>query len=376
MVYKFCPQCKTSSNVSAKKCKKCQEPLGAKYRVVTQDKGVRYTRVVDSLKMAQDIDKITKTDMLRGEFVIADHQKKKVVTLNDIWVQHLPNIQAVNKAWKDDFLNYNRHIKPVFGDMPLKEITYSRIVKFQRSFDKKLSIRGRSFEPATVKHQLVLLRRLFNVAIKSKKYIGTNPVSEIDMPVVDNEVIRVLTDEQFAELQRILDLWPIKQSAAIIRFLIYTGCRRGEAFSLKWSDVDFDRKMITFTKPKGRKTTTIPVNDVVIGILNNIERKQSEHVFPGKLGGRLTDISCWKRISKMAKLPKEFRLHDLRHHFASCLISNGIDISVISKLLTHKNIATTMKYSHLSNVAMKAGADKAEELFNPKLTEIIQLKHG
>jgi integrase len=143
---------------------------------------------------------------------------------------------------------------------------------------------------------------------------------------------------------------------------------------LKWSDVDVERGFITLLHPKGGKTITLPLNSMAIDVLKSIERKDSEYVFPGKTGEKLTDFSSsWRRIKKLAKLPVEFRLHDLRHHYASVLVSGGIDIFTVSRLLSHKDVSTTKRYAHLSDAAMKTATDKAEELFNPKTAEIIQL---
>jgi len=372
MIYRHCPKCKKSNQVKAKSCAKCGETLSAKYRVIIVEKGHRASRVVDSLVMAREIESAMKADILRGEFNILDHRVKKSVTLNDIWIEYLPSIQATNKAWKDDFRNYNKHIQPVFGDMALDDIDYSKIDKFKLSFNGKLNARGKNYEPATIKHQIVLLRRLFNIAIKRGKYQGLNPVNQIDMPVIDNEIVTYLSDSQFEKLKDTLEKWPVKQSVNLIKFLVSTGIRRGEAFSLKWTDLDIERGIMKISKPKGRKTVSIPLNDLAIEILNGISKTdESPYVFPGKDGAKLTDISCWKRIKKAADIPKDFRLHDLRHHFASMLCWNGVDIYVVSKLLTHKDVSTTLKYAHLNNETMKNGSDKVIDIFDRKQAENI-----
>ena len=377
MIYKHCPKCKTSNVVAAKKCKKCEELLGAKYRVIVKDKGMRNSRIVDSLVMAREIEVVIKADMLRGEFVIADHRRKKKIVLDDVWSKYLPSIKNTNKSWRDDKYNYESHIQPVFGSMELSNISVFSVEKFKRSFKGKLNIRGKVFEPATIKHQLVLLRRLLNMAIKWNMLSSLNPVCKVQMPKIDNEVVRFLDADQLSELMRVLDIWPVKQSSSFIRFLMFTGVRRGEAFSLKWENVDIERGFITLMNPKGGKTVKLPLNNMAIDVLKSIDRKESDYVFPGKTGERLTDISSsWRRIKKIAKLPVEFRLHDLRHHYASTLVSGGVDIFTVSRLLSHKDVGTTKRYAHLSDAAMKSATDRAEELFNPKVAEIIQLKHG
>jgi site-specific recombinase XerD len=93
----------------------------------------------------------------------------------------------------------------------------------------------------------------------------------------------------------------------------------------------------------------------------------SPFVFPGKGGQQRTDFKGpWLRIRKAAGLPENFRLHGLRHHFASTLVSAGYDLLMVQKLLTHKDSRTTQRYAHLAPGALKEAARKSGELLTPK----------
>lgn len=75
----------------------------------------------------------------------------------------------------------------------------------------------------------------------------------------------------------------------------------------------------------------------------------------------------WYAIRKVAGLPEKYRLHGLRHKFASRLVSNGVDIYTASKLAAHKDLRTTEKrYAHLSDAALRRAASKSRELLTPK----------
>lgn len=374
MIYKHCPNCKRSNALKAVKCSNCGETLGSKYRIIVKEKGNRTSRVVDSLIMAREIEATIKTDMLRDEYAITNHRTKKIVTLNDIWDKYLPMIQTSKKSWACDLSIYNLHLEPVFGDKPLNEISPFLIEKFKRSFTDKTSCRGKSFSQATIKHAMVILSRLFVMAIRWNKFKDANPVSKVKMPKLDNELVRFLDAGQLAKLEHVLDIWPVKQSRDIIRFLLYTGCRRGEALSLTWADVDLDRALITLQAPKGGRSVTLPVNDLALDVLKGIEKTESPFLFHRKNGDKLDVAPQWKAIKKQAGIPTEFRLHDLRHHYASSLVSNGVDIYTVSKLLSHKSLEMTKRYAHLSDAAMKSATDKASQIFSRQSAEIIQLK--
>jgi integrase len=99
----------------------------------------------------------------------------------------------------------------------------------------------------------------------------------------------------------------------------FTGMSRGEIFKLEERDIDYHMKLITIRTPKGGKTSTIGLSNMV----ENIIREQLEwkcdrfhcspYVFPGRTGGLPTDCSAVDSIKRQAKLPKSFRpFHGLR----------------------------------------------------------------
>ena len=231
---------------------------------------------------------------------------------------------------------------------------------------KGLNKNGKPYSTATIKHQLVLLKRLFNLAKKWRLYAGDNPVDEVEMPKLDNIRTEFLTEQEAINLAEVLDTWPCRDSVAFIRFTLFTGFRRGELFKLTWDDVDFERGMVTLREPKGGKTITTNVSPEALDILRGME-VSSPYVFPGKDGGQRTDFKGpWKKIRKAAGLPSNFRFHGLRHNFGSTLASAGVDLQVIQKLLGHKDYRTTLRYAHLSPGVIKEAAIKSGNLLNPK----------
>jgi site-specific recombinase XerD len=89
-------------------------------------------------------------------------------------------------------------------------------------------------------------------------------------------------------------------------------------------------------------------------------------VFPGDNGRQRVDFKGpWYRIRKAAGLPEKLRLHGLRHNFASYMISNGVNLSVVGALLTHKHASTTQRYAHLRPDAVKQAAEKSAERLTP-----------
>ena len=159
---------------------------------------------------------------------------------------------------------------------------------------------GKPFAAATIKHQLVIIRRLYNLARKWDLYDGKNPIDSVSMPKLDNQQTEFLTDEELTRLLDTLENWPFKDTVAFIKFALFTGMRRGELFKLQWDDVDFERGIITLRDPKSGKTENIPVSMKALDVLKALE-VTSPFVFPGKDGNQRVDFNGpWQRIRKAA----------------------------------------------------------------------------
>jgi integrase len=362
----FCPKCKSNYGLDAKSCSNCGATFGRdkKYRVCVSIKGKRITRVVDNLTIARETEAAIKGDMVRGEFDI-NRNGKKIPTLNEVWQRYLPWAKEHKKSWNNDLGYYRRHLEPRFGKKSMDAISPIDIERMKTELRKGVSKRGKPFAAATIKHQLVIIRRLYNLARKWDLYDGKNPIDSVAMPKLDNLQTEFLTDEELLRLLDTLENWHSQDTVAFIKFAMFTGLRRGELFKLTWDDVDFSRNMVTLRDPKNGKTQTIPVSSQALDVLRGIE-PSSTYVFPGKNGEQRTNFSGpWRRIREAAGLPAGFRFHGLRHNFASTLVSNGVDLLSVSKLLTHADVRTTQRYAHLSPGAIRDAALKSGDLFTP-----------
>lgn len=376
MILLYCPKpCSTDNPVTAKRCKKCGKPFpvhGKKYRVRVIYKGHRVTRLTHSLELAREIESAIKGDLARGKFdIYAPH---KEITLDAVFEKYLPFAKSKKKTWANDQSIYNRHIQPVFGNKKLSQILPLHIERLKSELKKTVNKNGKPYAAQTVKHVLIVIRRLYNVASKWGLYKGLKPMDKVEMPKVDNEKIAFLTTAQTAKLIETLDAWPDMDGADFIRLAFLTGLRKSELLKLNFAQIDFENGMIKLLNPKGGKTISIPVSDAAMDVFKRRYEYSCEFVFPGKADGHRYDIKRpWAHISKAAGL-EGFRLHDLRHNFASQLVSSGVSINIVKELLTHKNIQTTMKYAHLKPEILKAAAKESVNMITGKAAaEVVEL---
>lgn len=150
----------------------------------------------------------------------------------------------------------------------------------------------------------------------------------------------------------------------LVTLALHTGLRRGELFGLRWRDVDLGRAMAT-VRGEGAKsghTRHVPLNTTAVAALQawlgDATPAGSALVFTGTDGEPLTDVKkAWANLVKRATL-KDFRFHDLRHTFASKLVTAGVDLNTVRELLGHGDIKMTLRYAHLAPETKAAAVAK------------------
>jgi integrase len=236
----------------------------------------------------------------------------------------------------------------------------------------------KSKSPQTVKHVLVLLKRIANFGVK--KGLSAGLQFTIEMPRLNNEKTEDLTPDELSRLLEAIDKADSLQAANLMRMALFSGMRRGELFRLQWADLDFERGFIHLRDTKGGKDQTIPMNAEAHKILEGHERTASPFVFPGRKGKKRVDIhKTVNRIKEAAGLPKNFRaVHGLRHVYASMLASSGrVDMYTLQKLLTHKSPQMTQRYAHLRDESLRAASELAGSIIqaaNGKKDNVVSLK--
>jgi integrase len=96
-------------------------------------------------------------------------------------------------------------------------------------------------------------------------------------------------------------------------------------------------------------------------------RKATPWLFPGDTPGQpVQEVRrFWAQVQKQCGL-QDVRIHDLRHTFASLLVSGGASLEMIGKLLGHSQMQTTLRYAHLMDSPLRAGVDAVASAFRPQ----------
>ncbi|MBC2735883.1 MAG: site-specific integrase [Desulfobacteraceae bacterium] len=306
-------------------------------------------------------------DQTRQEKRIAEKAAKEAEntqwTINALW-DHYCASHADNKSLTNEKAKYELYVRSGLGKKEPHELVPLDVDRLRL----KLQRAGKRTMAARV---LELLRRSVNYGIKR----GLVPPIKfkIEIPRLNNEVTEDLSPEQIKKLVKALDNDEDQTAANVMRLALFTGMRKGEIFKLRWDDIDFRRGFITMLDPKGGKDSMIPLNAAARAVFESIEQGDSEYVFPGRFPG--THLTACKksfaRIAKAAEFPLGFRpIHGLRHVYASMLASSGeVEMHVLQRLMTHKNIQTTMRYAHLRDQTLKDASGLAGTLIDEAVAE-------
>lgn len=221
------------------------------------------------------------------------------------------------------------------------------------------------YASGTCNRALVLLRYGFSLALRWKvPAIKSNPVKEIHNIKEDNKIERYLSEEQAKALIEAVRQSENEILQYIILFLIYTGARKHEVLNAQWRDIDWARCAWRIPKTKSGKVRHIPLSTSAMQVLQYL-RKRSEKdslndqpIFANPNSGKafVSFYYSWNNARIRAGLP-EFRVHDLRHSFASYLVNAGRSLYEVQELLGHADIKTTSRYAHLSRERLAAAVE-------------------
>lgn len=232
----------------------------------------------------------------------------------------------------------------------------------------KLPPRLRS--PQTIRHYLMSLSAALEHARRKKKWIGANPVADVDTPAVSPGRIRWLTDQERARLLDACDSSGNPDLALVVRIALASGARQAEILGLRWSMVDLDRECAFLPTTKNGEPRAMPLPGAIAVELRarkKVRKLHTDLVFaspekplPGKEAKPRNVWQAWDVARKVADLP-DFRFHDLRHSAATEMLRAGVDSRVVATVLGHRSMNMMRRYAHVAPELVVEAARKAQK---------------
>ena len=275
---------------------------------------------------------------------------------------YLPLAKLNKKSWKDDVSRFKNHIEPTLGNIQLNQITSAMLS------DLMLEIKTEDRANATVNRSRALLSSMFNVAFE-REIIEQSPMTRVKKLVEQNQIERYLSEDELKRLMNVLanhHAHDIDNQiiVGIVEMLLLTGARKGEVLNLKWSDLDENNHLWKLNENKSGKPRIIQLNSQAQQIIRRMSRKYLYVFANPKTGLPFNDIrKTFQKILEAAQI-ENFRIHDLRHNFASMAVNNGCDIYVVQHLLGHASPTTTQRYAHLRQDTLRNASEMLAERIN------------
>jgi len=277
---------------------------------------------------------------------------KRVSTFRELAEEYIAYAEA-NKASSTIQRDKRRLGKlfAAFGSNRLTDITQRKVELYMQEREKEV-------KPATVNREFALLRHMLRKAVEWD-YLPVSPARTVKPFKESPGRVRYLSD---SERERLLDACKHSDSDMlypVVLTALLTGMRRGELQELTWDDVNFPEARITVRRSKNNETRHIPIHRDLLEVLAELRNRYpyAQYVFckpDGKPYGN------WRRAFETACRQAgvaNFRFHDLRHTFGSYLGMKGCNAYTIMRLMGHKTIAMSARYTHISEEQLRAAVD-------------------
>ena len=295
--------------------------------------------------------------------------------------EHLPKLAPVNAGDQTSMLR--QMLEPAWGDRLVTDITKSDVAKFldfvaegrprpckQKPNNRARKLQGHKPTPVRANRVGEVLRKMFTLAVEWE-WRADNPAQGFHRRL-EHARERFLSPEELVRLAAALDKAADQRGASIMRLCMLTGARVGEVRTARFEQFNLDYAI--WSKPasttKQRKIHRVPISQDVVAIVRQrklVVPKENVWLFPGDaIGKPVREVRrFWLKIRQEADLP-DVRIHDLRHTFASLLVSGGASLEVIGRLLGHSQMQTTQRYAHLMESPLRAGVDSVASIFRPR----------
>ncbi|HJU99307.1 MAG TPA: site-specific integrase [Burkholderiaceae bacterium] len=212
---------------------------------------------------------------------------------------------------------------------------------------------------AAANHALKLLRTVFNVLKKARMFDGENPAADCGVLTIQSRD-RYLKKDELPRLFKVLESATNVAIRDYILLSILTGARKNNVLTMRWHDIDFDRKEWRIPDTKNGEPLVVQLPEQAIVILDGRRGGDDQWVFPGRgrTGHMLSPKRGVKSILEQAGIDN-LRIHDLRRTLGSWQAITGSSLVIIGKSLGHKSVAATQIYARLSADPVRESVERA-----------------
>jgi integrase len=292
------------------------------------------------------------------------------------WLHHIAKARVEPTTWHRSYRQKTEdYIVPFFERVKLADLAEEDIEAWHsHMLATKARRGGGTLSPATI----TTAHRIFSSGIKAavvRKKLPRNPLSNVPPPRAEHAELAIPTT---AETKRILAACKERPGGARWVLAITTGLRQGEVLALEWRDVQLaspasvsvsrsaarvEGERIVKAPKSAKSRRTVPLPAITVAALKAHRAGQVASltglVFIDAKGRPLAqrdDWQEWRDLLGSLGLPY-YRVHDMRHGYATVLLEEGVDPRVVQDLLGHASGVLLERYQHVREGMHRAAAD-------------------
>jgi integrase len=328
------------------------------YRVNWRDPaGRQRARTFRTKKEAQRFAAQVDADTARGTYV--DPHAARRVLLRDYADQWLDGLSVGARTLEKSNAMLRTHVLPQWGEWSLARIDHVSVQQWTTEL-------GTRRAPATVSAAFGVLSRILDMAVRAR-LVAVNPCDGVRLPTARRQQAPMRTITRVEFRTRLLPQVPDRYRA-LVCVAAGAGLRWGECVGLSWDAVDLTARDVYVARvvvetpgrcelrnyPKSRAgVRRVPLPAFAVQALTRHREQYTfsdDLVFSTRSGGPLRRSTfrsrVWAPTIKRAGLVG-LRFHDLRHSYATWLVSDNVPINVVQRLMGHEDASTTLnRYVH------------------------------
>lgn len=286
------------------------------------------------------------------EEIRSNREKKAIPTLTQAIEDYELHFHELNLKDDKPIIQLKRMVEFI-GDVAITEV--SRLM-VENALDDIAQARSLS-KPSVNRYQSAIsgLFKWLASQRRYREYQLVNPTIGIIRKKESAGREVYLTLEQQTELLKACKSSRWRGLYPLVYLLLLTGARRNEVAALRWSQIDLQGGVISFHNTKNGNDHALKISDEAMNVIHEWKLIQplSNWVFPNPSDPRRyfrNFDNYWQQAKVLSNMPKDLRIHDLRHSAATQMLQEGRSLEEIKQTLNHKSMSMTIRYAHHQKV--------------------------
>ena len=268
--------------------------------------------------------------MHRGAFV--GGISKQSMTIREMLERYLVE-ESTKKAYSAADLSRSKPVLAALGAYHVHTLTHADLADYKRT---RLTLKS----PQTVTHELNLLHRAYVIATTEWGVVLPKGVPRTARPPLPRGRGTRIRPNQ---IDLIVQSTGSEQLKNIVPLAVETAMRRSELLSIRWEDVDLDRRSIYLDKTKNGLSRTVPLSPRAVQVIQGMLQARTGPLFTLAAS---SVTQAFQRAVERAGLD-HVRFHDLRHEATSRLFERGLNVIEVARITGHVTLSMLDRYTHL-----------------------------